>query len=466
MTRSRVANTLSRTGRHLVAARSPFCAAIGISFLIALGVDLAATDDRFAPGAREDKDSGARDADRAGTNPVIRLVPSVDRGKFFGDLVVQGKPLRVILDTGSAFPLVLVEGAARRLGLKLEPRAKNLWSTSVQLGVHGTDRELPARALVVPAPPASFEGAIGWPILRQIRWRLDLGGGTQAVTPRIPPDVQAEWPSFAIRPKVSVLLLEGATERGPNHEPKSVCFDTGADSGVGLDGPAWMAWREQNPDAWMTVGGVYSPAAGGFTAAPVAIAPTFRLGAVDLAPCLVGRSVAEQDVLGRPLKLNMNLGLSTFSGRTIWIDGPGLRVYVGPAGRERSFLMPLNPIQATFIPKNLAGTFSFAHVVPDGFAAHAGLRSGDKLLRVNGLDATRWRQDERVRPSRFLAGEPGTSVRLVVERDGEKLEFELVLPKLPALIEGRDEAPDTPPQETEGRDEARATPSQESDARE
>lgn len=61
----------------------------------------------------------------------------------------------------------------------------------------------------------------------------------------------------------------------------------------------------------------------------------------------------------------------------------------------------------------------------EGFPAHmTGLKAGDRLLKINGEDMTGKASDE---VSRFLKGQPGTTVSVEVERDGEPapLAFEL-----------------------------------------
>ena len=61
----------------------------------------------------------------------------------------------------------------------------------------------------------------------------------------------------------------------------------------------------------------------------------------------------------------------------------------------------------------------------EGYPAHnSGLKSGDRLLKINGEDMINKPSDE---VSKFLKGQPGTSVSLLVERDGEDapLEFEI-----------------------------------------
>jgi C-terminal processing protease CtpA/Prc len=58
-----------------------------------------------------------------------------------------------------------------------------------------------------------------------------------------------------------------------------------------------------------------------------------------------------------------------------------------------------------------------ARVINGSPAFAAGIRNGDVLLKVGGLDATKWRTDPKVLPlSRFWEGPPGTRLELTLKR--------------------------------------------------
>lgn len=65
--------------------------------------------------------------------------------------------------------------------------------------------------------------------------------------------------------------------------------------------------------------------------------------------------------------------------------------------------------------------------IPDSPAQKAGIKPGDAIISVNGVEYT---SDDFNEIADYIKGEVGTKVKLVVERDGQKLDFEITRAKI------------------------------------
>lgn len=65
--------------------------------------------------------------------------------------------------------------------------------------------------------------------------------------------------------------------------------------------------------------------------------------------------------------------------------------------------------------------------IPESPAEKAGIKSGDLIISVDG---TEYKAKDLDRISSFIKGEVGTKVNLVIQRDGEKMSFDLIREKI------------------------------------
>ena len=74
-----------------------------------------------------------------------------------------------------------------------------------------------------------------------------------------------------------------------------------------------------------------------------------------------------------------------------------------------------------------SGKIIVYHPIPDSPADKAGIKAGDIIASVNGVE---YSYDDFNTIADHIKGEVGTKVKLVIERDGKKLDFEIVREKI------------------------------------
>jgi hypothetical protein len=216
---------------------------------------------------------------------------------FWIDAKINGKPVRLVLDTGCDPHLVLVRDTAQRLGLKMQ-EAKTVsgrWITekcTVKLpwSFWGFAR-VKARLVVVDVPShvlkdIKMDGAVGWPILGDRVLELDAARQKYRLLRKVP-KATATWTSLALRtdlpPGSRVLALDIPDAEGSKGV---LVVDTGAGgTGVNLSPRRWRAWKAVHTNQ-TTLTAKYTPQASMY-AQEQAWADKLSLGPLDLTDVLI-----------------------------------------------------------------------------------------------------------------------------------------------------------------------------------
>lgn len=347
------------------------------------------------------------------------------------DATINGKPARLLFDTGAS-DLILFRKGAERLGLKVSEPPRDLQAAAGEVPV-GTSEECEfvlgathARTSFKVFEPPSFlhmgaDGAVGWQPLRYNLIQIDAGAKQAKWLANAPPET-ATWLKFRIRSQARVLCLEIP---GQEESRGVLSVDTGSSSGVALNPERWRAWTAAHTNQPTTLMAGYMPGAG-TVVIEESWARELTFGPLVLKEVPVMLANVAERAMASP-GFEASLGLAALRRLDLIIDGDLGIAYLRPkSGPPPPY--EHNRLGAVFAPPKMEGGDLVARVIDGTPAYEAGIRNGDVLLKVGDLDATKWRTDPKVLPlSRFWEAPPGTRLELTLKRGSATFKKTVVL---------------------------------------
>ncbi len=355
------------------------------------------------------------------------------------DVRVNDHPIRLTIDTG-AETLLLFSYAADRIGLayqkpqrppepnQLQPGRFMVYpSAPCHVGFGKSEMQMRLAICEIPAGLrlSGFDGVMGWPNMARNILHIDWGRKIFEPVPRVP-DAAQQWQTFDLYspPGVRILALQVSES---SDSPKAVYIDTGNPDGVRVTSALWKEILSQHPQLPTIIDGTYTPAVGYFSST-VCWLPVLKLGDIELHDVPVSEAPKAFQQLPA---YQATVGLYGLTRLELMVDGRQNRVYVR-AKRDYSKQYDYNRTGVVFLPMDSQSSDLLATVLDGGPAYEAGVRNGDKLLRVNGRDVTGWRTD----PNGWMSDEStctkpaGTKVTLTVMRNNRPLEVTVVLKEM------------------------------------
>lgn len=350
------------------------------------------------------------------------------------DVKINDHPIHMMFDTGAGVDFLLWRTTAEKLQLPITlppPNYKpppgnaivgkcNAAKVEV-LGVTFKDTVL--RVYDKPAYlPGDFEGILGWTIARSGIISLRVAESRCEFVTSIPPEVRL-WKQYRIRTEFQMLVLE-IPSADRNH-PGLLLIDTGDSWGVKVSPMLWQKWETEHPEQPCTIAAIFTPGVG------LEVLRERWAGSIDLNGFPIGGvPISESGSFGPSMlgpSFLASLGLAALARIDLFIDGKNGLAYVNK--REGAPpRMEHNRLGAVFVPRSDKSDDLVAHVVANSPAVSSGIRDGDVLLTVNGLDVTKWRTQRGIVPlSRFWAQSVGTKMDLLLVRDGKTFRAECSL---------------------------------------
>jgi clan AA aspartic protease (TIGR02281 family) len=303
---------------------------------------------------------------------------------------INGRPARMLLDTGASETVVSVE-AARRLGLLAADGAVSgsgaagqytASATTLSELTIGAIRQRQQQAYIVPMPAEfTYDGVLGAPFFMEYVVTLDYKERLLTIQqPEMfipPPGVSAV--NIRLEGKKPLVQASAAGVSG------WYSVDTGAGNALTFFTPAVErnGLRTALSPRLRTVTGV-SP--GGPVRGDLVRVPDVTIGPHVFHNVLAELSLAEQGMFASPL-FEGNLGGELWHRFIVTLDYSRGQLYLRP---NESFGMPFAGPRAGFTPSIVRGEVEVIDVLADSPAEQAGVSAGDVLLAVNGtaLDAS------------------------------------------------------------------------------
>jgi hypothetical protein len=373
----------------------------------------------------------ADDFEIAGGKASTTLPFELANHHVYAEVLVDGRPVRVIVDTGGLN--VLTPEAAERLGLGAEGafEIRGVGESSSDVGLTRVRELRLGEALVrdqvfyvlalgevQKAEGVDFGGIVGFEVFQRFVVRIDYENGRLTLTdPEAFPEAVASGTAVPFTFDDRTPQVEGSIDGIPGR----FSIDTGSRASLSIHTPFARAHGllEKHSGAIEAVSGW---GVGGSVRSRVTRLSTLELGGVRVPAPVVDFALSEKGALADP-HLAGNVGGGVLQRFTVTFDYPRQRMILEPNGRFAA----TDPYDRAGLWLNREGeAFLVIDVVAGGPAAEAGLRAGDTVVAVDGKPAPALELPELRRRLRESA--PGTAVRFTVaSKEGEEKEVSVRL---------------------------------------
>jgi hypothetical protein len=352
------------------------------------------------------------------------------------DAVINGKPARLELDTGSA-KICLFQAAAKRLAIERSFQgarkvgvSTRLWesqayATTLRWPGGSTSRLTTSFTVIEPphnlAMTENADGLVGWGAISENIIEFDGARSEFKFLSKVPTETK-NWTKATLFTKDPSAGLALELQAAVNSN-MVVLVRTGTRGGVGLPWPNWREWKTSHPRQFSTINSYYE-IEWGRVAREQMWASSFTLGPLSLTDLVLEEGAR---ILWGTNSLNVSfLSRGALARLDLIVDGPRRMAYLRPQ-KNRGIPGEHNRLGAVFLPRDTKSSTLVAIVANPSPAFAAGIRDGDVLLRFDELDATRWWVGEGFSLDDRLNGPAGNKVKLKLEREGQPFEALVVL---------------------------------------
>jgi TPR repeat protein len=345
------------------------------------------------------------------------------------DLSIHDQPAHLVFDTCASFSFLFRDAAERlKLPLQASPNpsvapsgfATNLVTEFTDFSIGGQTGK--TQFLVLNRRShwdKEKDGVFSWTLLRSNVFDVKAPGLFN-ITNEVPPEART-WPTYSQKTDSPFLMFY--VLHGDDPHRAAVYVDTGLDGGISLSHTLWKEWEARHSAAPSTVEAVES-LNGNIYFKRVIWADRISIGSLVVSNVPV-RELDAKEEADFPGQI-ATLGLYALSRLNFVLDGKNGVVYASPRG-DIPAPPTHNHLGALFYPFEPGSDAPVAHVAPESPAWLAGIRDGDKLLRIDDTEVTKENYESLSARKNYWQARPGTKYALTLQRGEEKYEASVIL---------------------------------------
>ena len=354
---------------------------------------------------------------------AARAKDAIPTERIWLDIRINNKPARLIFDSGSSCS-ALTPKTVQRLGLKTRPCLTNevppgtATTMTEELPVIILGREAHIKFAVMTLPDytaADCDGLIGWWDVSGGIIHINTDDGKIELLERLPKQI-SKFTRLALT-NCGTLDFQIPNPDGTN---RVLCTDTGFPTGAALPAARWRGWRQTHPHNPSTLGWMFSPS-DGFFLFEESWADEVHFGTLQLSQVPV-MTAGPGNVSRYGPQYAGTLGFTALRQLDLIIDGPAGQAYIRPK-RVRTRTYQHNRLGAIFVPTNAHTNHGIARVIEGSPAFEAGIRNGDRLLQLDGIQVRSWTADWLNK----LGMPAGTKLSLTLERNNTNFTTSAIL---------------------------------------
>jgi len=350
---------------------------------------------------------------------------------------VNGQIMRFGFDTGAGPEVVLWRDVADLMALSLatqtattEPipagQVRTELSNPVDLEFLGFKSKGVCLTIVKSPEYLKWEiqGLIGWPTVRNNILKFDLGRSGLSVLNGVPTEAEG-WLKYRVAKSANTLVIEIP---GSDGSTGLVSIDTGSDGSVSLAPRLWLEWKAAHPGP-PAVFEAHEMLSTGIAVSEVTAAEHWSIDKLSLSNVILGEA-HPSDIALHGANYLATMGYDALRKMTLIVDARNGWAYIQPHD-DSPRLGLYNRLGAAFVPDGSHDGAVVARVAAESPAAAVGLRDGDRLLKLNGIEVEHWRKRPGTWPPAFFFNQSaGTRLEMEVQRGSQTVTAHPVLQEI------------------------------------